>query len=142
MSRPRILIAEDDPHLRGLFALLVRRMGNADYTAVSDGKAALEHLHDRHYDVVVLDLMMPQVNGYEVIDAMARMSRPRPAVIVVSAALDTSELNAEVVTFVVRKPFDIELMAAILEETAQRLANTTAPRVTVRTDEPESLRSY
>ena len=62
----RILIAEDEVELaRGLKFLLEKNKYTVD--VVHDGAAALDSFHYASYDVVVLDIMMPKVNGLEVL---------------------------------------------------------------------------
>jgi CheY-like chemotaxis protein len=57
----------------------------------------------------VLDLMMPVMNGREVIEAMLQHKAPRAAVIVVTAAAETAtaDLDPAVVKLIIRKPFDV-----------------------------------
>lgn len=62
----RILIAEDEAELaKGLKFLLERNKFTVD--AVGDGEEALAYFRCRDYDVVILDIMMPKVNGLEVL---------------------------------------------------------------------------
>ena len=58
-----ILVAEDDPSTRKLMAAVLTRYGYTPYTA-ADGIEALEILDKNHIDLVVLDLMMPRMDGY------------------------------------------------------------------------------
>ena len=62
----RILIAEDQEELaRGLKYLLEKNKFTVD--VVHDGLSALECFHSTEYDVLVLDIMMPEVSGLEVL---------------------------------------------------------------------------
>lgn len=68
----------------------------------------------RHqFDVLLLDLMMPRMNGHDVISQMTAMTI-RPVVIVISAAPEEQKLDPLVVHAVVRKPFDVAELAAII----------------------------
>jgi CheY-like chemotaxis protein len=60
--RPRIILAEDSVAARILTALLLRRMG-CEVDAVEHGEEALSHVMDRAYDVVILDIEMPVMDG-------------------------------------------------------------------------------
>jgi DNA-binding response OmpR family regulator len=65
MNSERILVVEDEPSIREVVSLYLRRAGY-QVTVVEDGQSALESLSDRLPDLVVLDLMLPQVDGLEV----------------------------------------------------------------------------
>jgi CheY-like chemotaxis protein len=80
---PRILIVEDDPHLRDVVQLILAGPGN-EIVSVADGQAALESLAQHAYDLVVCDLHMPGVDGRAVYLAIERQSPPRPAVVFVT----------------------------------------------------------
>ncbi len=62
----RVLIAGDEPHLVELLTFLLEREG-FDAKAVFDGEAAVSTLRDNPPDVMILDLMLPKLDGYEVL---------------------------------------------------------------------------
>jgi len=116
-SRYRALIVEDDPAIRRLVEKLLVRRG-IDIDTVNDGGQAIRALQKDHdpYSVVVLDLMVPQVNGFEVIEFMKR-SGVRTPVAVVSAVSQQAltRIDLDVVKLVIAKPFDVdEFTKAIL----------------------------
>jgi len=114
-SRFRALIVEDDPAIRRLVEKLLVRRG-IDIDTVHDGAAAIRALMSRHYSVVVLDLMVPEVNGFEVIEFM-KENGVRSPVAVVSAVSQhaLTRLDLDIVKLVITKPFDVdELTKAIL----------------------------
>lgn len=59
-----ILIVDDDPHLRELSGVFLRREG-FDVSEVANGVEALSFLENRKVDLVILDIMMPQMDGWE-----------------------------------------------------------------------------
>jgi DNA-binding response OmpR family regulator len=65
---PRVLVADDEPHIRRILTTLLESAGY-EAEAVADGTQAMEALRrtDRHYDLVVLDLMMPEFTGLDVL---------------------------------------------------------------------------
>lgn len=65
MDRPRVLIAEDDPSVRKAVQRVLE-MENYEVTAVNDGRAAIESLDKAHFDMAVLDVMMPFADGMTV----------------------------------------------------------------------------
>lgn len=125
-ARYRALVVEDDPAIRRLVEkILTRRHIEIDVAA--DGRVAMDKLQANHYSVLVLDLMVPEVNGFEVIEYLKRENRRLP-VAVVSAVSQQAlvKLDLDIVKVVISKPFDVdEFTKAILtlcaeaEETEQ-----------------------
>lgn len=68
---PHALIVEDDPNIRTLLELHLRLEG-LDHTSVADGQAALAAVAQTRFDLVLLDLMLPGVDGVSVCRAMRR----------------------------------------------------------------------
>ncbi len=119
---PKVLLADDDPAIRPLITAICKRLGFICDSA-PDGEVALEMIRSSEYDVVVLDLMMPKVNGYQVIEALRELPR-RPAVIVLTAqgARQTEDVaDGTVVHAVIHKPFDLNELMALLVETARAM---------------------
>jgi DNA-binding response OmpR family regulator len=115
MTGHRALIVEDDTAIRVLLEKLLRRRG-IDVDTAADGQAAIGKLQPRAYSVVVLDLMIPEASGYEVI-AHIRRTDPSLPVAVVSAVSQHSlaHLDLDVVRLVITKPFDVdELTQAVI----------------------------
>jgi DNA-binding response OmpR family regulator len=81
--RRRILLVEDDPKTRETVALYLRREGHEVVTA-DDGVRALEAAHEHEPHLVVLDLMLPRMDGLAVCRAL-RESPLRPGIIMVTA---------------------------------------------------------
>ena len=69
-----VLVVEDEPHIRELVAL---HLGLEGWTAdlLGDGQAALERLREKPYDLVILDIMLPGLDGLTVLSALRRESR-------------------------------------------------------------------
>ncbi|MGD8623759.1 MAG: response regulator transcription factor [Anaerolineae bacterium] len=65
MIETKILVVEDEPSIREVVSLYLRRAGYG-VDVVADGRAALEHLVTQTPDLVVLDLMLPEVDGLEI----------------------------------------------------------------------------
>src|ERR1051326_3377560 len=67
------LVIDDDRALRGLFTTLLGRNGFTVDVA-GDGRVAFDQLNRNTYSVILLDLMMPEVNGFELLERMERDS--------------------------------------------------------------------
>ena len=119
---PAILVVDDDAAIRSLLAAVCRRVGYGCDSA-ADGQVALEKIRSTIYDVILLDLMMPHLNGFQVIAALREMP-VRPAVIVMSAQgpKQTDPLQDDpVVTAVLTKPFDLDMLSSVLTDTARSM---------------------
>lgn len=113
--KARVLVVDDEPAIRALVAKIVQRAG-LDVDTAPDGSVAIEKLNSAQYAVIVLDLMMPIVDGYGLIEHLKRRGGPRPAIIVISAG-DSAALrllDGAVVHSIVRKPFDIDVLGDLV----------------------------
>jgi len=81
----RVLIVEDEPHIRDLVALHLQLDGWTVETS-GEGHAALDLLRQRGYDLVVLDLMLPGLDGLTVLHAMRRESANQDAPVLILTA--------------------------------------------------------
>jgi CheY-like chemotaxis protein len=112
---PSVLVVDDDRPVRVLLCTLLRREGY-DVEDATDGREALLVLASRCFDVIILDLMMPVISGYEVLDHLATMHPDKRNVIVCTAVSErkTKTINSTVVALIIRKPFDItELLGQV-----------------------------
>jgi len=106
--RYRALIVEDDPAIRKLVEKLLARKGIEIDTA-HDGRQAIEKLRAGGYSVLVLDLMIPEVNGFEVIDFVKKNKIGVPIVVVSAVSHQAlTKLDLDVVKVVISKPFDVD----------------------------------
>lgn len=112
---PHLLIAEDDPHIReGLIAALESE--GYRVTAAADGAQALKAFGTGKYDLVLLDVMMPEVNGFDVCRQIRRKDRTVPVIMLTAKSEEIDkvvglELGAD---DYITKPFGVrELLARI-----------------------------
>ena len=115
MQSRTVLICEDDYGVRTLLTRIFEGRGFRVDIA-RDGRVALEKLASREYAMMLLDLSMPELNGYDVIDALRQRS-PRPLVLVLTAdsRASAADLDANVVQAIIKKPFDLELLMLVVE---------------------------
>jgi CheY-like chemotaxis protein len=110
MTDKRILVVDDDDAIRALLFTILRRRG-FKVDSARTGLEAMERCARCHYAVMLLDLMMPHMNGYEVLDAMSKLScEKRPIIIVLTAGTEPRNLAPDIVAGTIRKPFDVELL--------------------------------
>lgn len=106
--RYRALIVEDDPAIRRLVEkLLTRHQVTVD--VAHDGRAAVDKLRTQSYSVLVLDLMVPELNGFEVIDFLKQENLKLPVAVVSAVSQQAlTKLDLDVVKLVISKPFDVD----------------------------------
>lgn len=120
---PRILVVEDDRPIRVLLVAALRRVG-LDVEEAADGAEAVEMMARGSFALLLIDLMMPRMDGFALIEEIARMSMDRrPIVIVMTAFPDASvhHLDPHVVHAFVRKPFDLDLVIGMVHDVAREL---------------------
>jgi DNA-binding response OmpR family regulator len=111
----RVLVVDDEPAIRALVAKIVERAGHPVDTA-RDGAEAIAKLEENEYSVIVLDLMMPNIDGYGLIEHLKVRQGVKPAVIVVSAGDSAAlrQLDGAMVHSILRKPFDIDVLGDLI----------------------------
>ena len=130
-QRQRVLVADDDQSIRQLVSTIVKRESFI-VDAASDGLEAIDCLKRHEYAVVLLDLMMPRMDGFGVIEWL-KNNPPliKPIIIVITAYADQrfKEVDAEQVSGVLRKPFEVSELGNLVracvtgftEEVTQKL---------------------
>ncbi|MGZ4810704.1 MAG: response regulator [Thermoanaerobaculia bacterium] len=117
---PRVLAADDDQSIRQLICTIIRREGIAA-DCVADGVEAIEKLKQNTYEVILLDLMMPRVDGFGVIEYI-RNNPPavKPVVLVITAYADQKfkAVDSDIVAGVLRKPFEVAELGDIVRSCA------------------------
>ena len=79
-SPMRILLAEDDPCSQELMLRMLKNMGlHAD--VANNGLEVLRNLETRSYDVILMDIQMPKMDGLEFLDRIMRL-RPMPVIMI------------------------------------------------------------
>ena len=120
MEKPFVLLADDNEAT----CTLVRALLQSDFVVdiATDGHEAIERLKSREYAVILLDLLMPVVDGYAVLDFL---SSERPdllaRVIVITASLSPREMQrvrSYAICSVIPKPFEIESLQSSVRQCA------------------------
>jgi DNA-binding NtrC family response regulator len=125
-----ILVADDDDSVRGLLKTILTRAGHG-VVEVEDGKAAIDELTARPFDVVITDLMMPKADGLEVL-RRARQIQPRTPVIMLTAEgsiRDCVEAMREGAFNFLTKPFHHRDLQDIVAQAARTRAHMGNPNV-------------
>ena len=106
---PRALVVEDDEPIRQMLTKVIRRE-KIDVDSAVDGVEAIERLDRDGYDVVVLDLMMPRIDGYGVLRHMQEHYPEMLPCTIIASAVPEGEIKrnfGDPVFKIHAKPFDI-----------------------------------
>ncbi|HEY2091924.1 MAG TPA: response regulator [Thermoanaerobaculia bacterium] len=129
MPTGHVLVVEDDDTIRRLLMEYLKQQALLTVEGARDGIEALHLVSQKHYAVVILDLVMPKMSGVDFLDSLTAMMKDpsiqtlaeAPAVIVVTATpagdipTDALEQRSALVKVVMRKPVDIERLVEIIE---------------------------
>lgn len=124
---PQILLIEDDPHVREGLEIALRHLGH-DVLACSDGEAGIAAISASEPDVVVLDVMLPGADGFEV----CRRVRAFSAVPIVMLTARTDDMDVVAgleagADDYLPKPVQPRVLEAKLKAVLRRVSPTTAP---------------
>ena len=113
-ERKRALIVDDDDPIRTMLAKVVERQDLEVHTA-RDGEEAIQRIDKNGYSVILLDLMMPRVDGYGVLKHMQQHHPEKLGCTIIASAVPESEIlkrfNAPVYR-IHAKPFDMAQLIA------------------------------
>jgi CheY-like chemotaxis protein len=116
LASRRVLIVDDEPALAALIARQLEPLG-MDTVQVHSGHDALERLRSEHFDAMTLDVLMPGMNGFDVLDAIRADPHLRSLpVIFVSVSSTLSRLDGE---WAVAKPIDRQRLSDVLHSAIQ-----------------------
>ena len=114
MERPRVLIVEDEPDNQEIVRAVVEDMVGCRAVLASDGLEALERASEEHPSLVLLDLMLPRLDGYEVARRLKRdaLTRDVPIIAITALARPKDRIRATEAGCddYVDKPFDLDLL--------------------------------
>jgi len=128
----RVLVVEDDASVREAVTLVLEA-ADFEVDSVEDGRSALDLLGGRGWDLVVLDLMLPQVHGFEVCRAIR--SRSAVPIIMLTARAATNDVVAGLemgADDYVTKPFEPSELAARARAAVRRSVESVPPQWTAR----------
>jgi CheY-like chemotaxis protein len=114
-ERKRALVVDDDDPIRTMLAKVVERQ-NLEVDTARDGVEAIERIDEDGYSVIVLDMMMPRVDGYGVLKHLQAHHPEKLRCTIIASAVPESEILKQFGVPVYRihaKPFD---MARLIED--------------------------
>jgi CheY-like chemotaxis protein len=111
-----IVIAEDDPNIRRLIVFVLERLGYQVHEA-RNGREALLEMRCGNAELIVLDLMLPEVSGWDVLDERAEDPELQKIPVIVISANRGDQLARiadQDICAMLPKPFDLEALEAIV----------------------------
>jgi len=120
-QQKRVLVVDDDQVIRDLLVYVLRRH-SLIVDEAREGREALELIKENQYAVILLDLLMPVLDGFGVLDVLGGPGLPSPPVVLVITGADRQHidhLNPRLVHGIVKKPFDAEELAAVVVACAE-----------------------
>src|SRR5262245_15291046 len=124
----RVLIVDDEPSVRLVFRTTLESSGY-EVAEASDGNLALQLMHEREFDVVLLDLRMPQFGGMETLERLREEGSQVPVVVVTahgSIRDVVGALKLGAVDFVA-KPLSPDALRTVVREAAPTRARSAWP---------------
>ena len=119
MGSPTVLVVDDEPQVAWVLQFSLQAEGFETFTA-GDGVEALEQIDRHHPQLMVLDVMMPRMDGWTVLEELRKLpDEDRPRVVMVTAL--TSSRDRERATELgaaayVPKPFDVTELVGVLRD--------------------------
>jgi DNA-binding response OmpR family regulator len=126
-ERLRILVIDDEAGVRAFVCELLESLGyEAD--GAEDGATGLALLSRRRYDLIITDLRMPNMSGWDVVEAV-RQSVPTMPFIVISGFLTDDDVKraAPAGVWLLHKPFQLADMKRAIRQTISRQGNARPP---------------
>src|SRR5947207_8286580 len=120
-ERPRILVVDDESSIRDLLAKTLA-LAEYDVDTAPDGRSALERLRMYPYDLLIVDLKMPGIDGLAVIREAKRLKADRPVIIITGYSTESTAIGAVNlgVAGYLTKPFRVpQVLAAAAKATGE-----------------------
>lgn len=136
----RVLVVDDSATLRKVVSTILSQNG-FDCLASADGQDALQLLEREHIDLILLDFVMPRMNGYQFCRELRARDAVRDMPVVLMSAkaerIRDQFLRQTGAIDAITKPFDARALVAVVEGALQRTAEGRAPKAPRATDMPE-----
>ena len=118
-EHPSVLVVDDEPQVVWVLEFSLQGEGYETFTA-HDGFEALDQIERHHPDLMVLDVMMPRMDGWSVLEAVGKLpAESRPRVVMVTAlasSIDQARAKQLGAAAYVPKPFDMDQLVGVLQD--------------------------
>jgi len=133
--KTQVLVVDDNKDLLDTFSRILKKRGYSVETAV-DGFVAVEKFRSQHFDIVLMDIIMPGISGVEALKRIKDIN-PQIKVVLMTAYCDEKDLRTaerEGAFRAIQKPVDIQWLLNLIQET------TAHPPVLIVDDDPNFCR--
>lgn len=113
-TKKRVLLVDDHPKLANVVRIALRLAG-FEVTTASSGQEGLEFVRANHFDVMLLDIRMPGMNGFEVLREIRRFSRMPVIAFSATVEYSTRALESGANAFI-PKPFRMDQLTEVINE--------------------------
>ncbi len=124
MQSPRLLVVDDNDDNRFTLTLLLEVEGFTEIAVAEDGVHALEKLNAESFDLVLLDVMMPRLNGYQVLEELKAKGRLGDPPVIMITALDELDSTVRCIELgaedYLAKPFNPVLLKARIRASLEK----------------------
>jgi CheY-like chemotaxis protein len=131
----RVLVIDDDEPIRRLLISVLEQQ-SLSVDAAANGEQAISLLTEHRYAVVLVDLLMPGIDGFAILDHLARFdAHSSPVVMVVTGAdrRTIGRLDAQRIHGIVKKPFDPQELARLVVACAEIKSRNTFNTMAIAT---------
>lgn len=126
----KILIVEDDDHIREM-VLYILQKEEYQVTSVASGEAALSQVISEKPDLIVLDIQLPGINGYQLCQRLStHFAHPMPLIIMLTDQADVSDMEKGLASYAddyIAKPFNPRLLVARIKANLRRQPGFSQP---------------
>lgn len=121
-----LLVVEDDSHIRELVLYILQKEGYS-VIGVSSAEDALEKCKQQAFDLIILDIQLPGLNGYQFCQHLQREHTHLPLIIMLTDQADVSDIEKGLASYAddyIAKPFNPRILIARITATLRRRTNT------------------
>ena len=119
MGKKKILVVDDEPDAVGLLSIRLKSNGY-DVISALDGKSCLKKAVEEKPDLIILDILMPKINGFEVCKRLKERDETKdiPVIMLTAKDSDTDKVIGRVIgaNYYIAKPFDSEVLLVKIKE--------------------------
>jgi len=115
MEKTRILVIDDEEMLRELMCIMLASNGYT-VTACKNGKEGIQYFRSGNYDIILTDLKMPEMSGFEVAEAIRQLDLDVPIALVTANApsLSSMEVKRFGIDILLAKPFTLKQLTNLV----------------------------
>jgi CheY-like chemotaxis protein len=124
-SVPRILIVDDEDSVACVFKRILKQFSNYEAVTATQGENALQLFRQQHFDLLITDYQMPQLDGIALAEKIRQLSSQIPIIII--TAFDDEKLHQQAtklsINIILRKPVEITELHQAASEALQKTSS-------------------